>query len=664
MPDIGYLVLILALVSCVYSIVMTPFAVHWNNWNLVQSSQYAAFANFFLLAIAIATMEYNLITSNFEVGYVWRHSSVDMPLFYKITALWGGLEGSLLFWATLQSLFTMIVAYVYRYSHREVIPYVLMTLHFILAFFLTLLVGWSNPFATQFPQELGRGLNPLLQNIAMTMHPPTLYLGYIGFSVPFAFAIGGLLQGKVDNAWVMTTRRWTLFAWYFLSMGLMIGGEWAYEELGWGGYWGWDPVENSALMPWLTGTAFLHSIMVQEKRNMLKIWNVVLIIATFALSILGTFLTRSGVVNSVHSFSESDIGPAFVGFLLFVLMVGLILIFWRIRKLESNYQIESVFCRENVFLAQNILFIGIAFTVLLGTIFPILAEAVRGTKLSIQAPFFTAVTAPMGYILFFLIGIGTLIAWRRASWKSLKRNFTTPAIIGCLGTAATAVWIPLRFEPLLIIWIACFLTTTIIREFIVVVRSKAKQLKSDWLTAFLTVINNNSRRYGGLIIHLGVVTMFLGFAGRFFDFEKDIALQVNRTEVVGDYQLRFKGIEEFPVRNALHRAAVIEVYQEGKLVDVMKPAKSFYPTQPDPLSEVAIRRSFFHDLYLVFSNESDEGQVAVIRVHINPMVMWAWMTLPLFTLGFLISMAYYPKSLVFDRQLSYIQHQTAMRKGG
>ena len=415
--DFGTITLMAAFAVCVYGTVVPHLGVRSNNWNLIRSAQNASILSFLLIAIASVVLLQALVLSDFSLRYVWEHSSTDMPLFYKVSSFWGGLEGSLLFWILVQSFFSMIVAFRYQYSNREIIPYVIATLNAILAFLLLLLIGWSNPLDLQgvIPLE-GRGLNPLLQTPAMAIHPPSLYLGFIGFSVPFAFAMGGLIRGKMDNEWVLTTRRWTLTAWYFLSAGLILGGQWAYEELGWGGFWAWDPVENAALMPWLTGTAFLHSVMIQEKRNMLKIWNVVLIILTFGLTIVGTFLTRSGIINSVHAFTQSEIGPAFLIFLAFILVIGFAFLFKRIQMLESEHKIESVLCRENAFLAQNVLLVGISFTVLLGTTFPLLAEAVRGTKLSIQAPFFNTIIAPMGYLLLLLMGIGTLIAWRKSSW--------------------------------------------------------------------------------------------------------------------------------------------------------------------------------------------------------------------------------------------------------
>ncbi|MGA0375566.1 MAG: heme lyase CcmF/NrfE family subunit, partial [bacterium] len=594
MSDLGTIALMIALAACLYGTVVPHLGVRTNNWNLIRSAQNASIISFFLIAIASGVLIHALVVSDFSIFYVWRNSSVDMPMFFKVTAFWGGLEGSLLFWILVQSFFAMVVAFRYQYSNREIIPYVIATLNGILCFLLVLLLGWSNPLDLQatIPAE-GRGLNPLLQHIAMVIHPPSLYLGFIGFSVPFAFAIAGMIRGKLDNEWVLTTRRWTLVSWYFLSMGLILGGQWAYEELGWGGFWAWDPVENAAFMPWLTGTAFLHSVMIQEKRNMLKIWNVVLIIITYGLTIIGTFLTRSGVVNSVHSFTQSEIGPAFLVFLAVVLVVGFALLFRRIQMLESEHKMEAVLCRENAFLAQNVIFVGMAFTVLLGTTFPLLAEAIRGTKLSIQAPFFNTIMAPMGYVLFFLMGIGTVIAWRKSSKESLRRNFQNPMITATVGTIILAVFIPFHLEAFTIFWIAIFVTVTILIEVGKAAHVKGKQLQAGPLVGMIHVFQRNQRRYGGLVIHLGVVLMFLGFAGTFFSEERDLTLEREEMVPLNAYYLKFTGVEQFQVRNATHRAAIIEVYDQDKqLLEVMKPAKSFYPTQPQPLTEIALRREF------------------------------------------------------------------------
>ena len=662
MSDLGTIALMIALAACLYGTVVPHLGVRTNNWNLIRSAQNASIISFFLIAVASGVLIHALVVSDFSIFYVWRNSSVDMPMFFKVTAFWGGLEGSLLFWILVQSFFAMVVAFRYQYSNREIIPYVIATLNGILCFLLVLLLGWSNPLDLQatIPAE-GRGLNPLLQHIAMVVHPPALYLGFIGFSVPFAFAIAGMIRGKLDNEWVLTTRRWTLVSWYFLSMGLILGGQWAYEELGWGGFWAWDPVENAAFMPWLTGTAFLHSVMIQEKRNMLKIWNVVLIIITYGLTIIGTFLTRSGVVNSVHSFTQSEIGPAFLVFLAVVLVVGFALLFRRIQMLESEHKMEAVLCRENAFLAQNVIFVGMAFTVLLGTTFPLLAEAIRGTKLSIQAPFFNTIMAPMGYVLFFLMGIGTVIAWRKSSKKSIRRNFQNPMITATVGTVILAVFIPFHLEAFTIFWIAIFVTVTILIEVGKAAHVKGKQLQTGPLVGLIHVFQRNQRRYGGLVIHLGVVLMFLGFAGTFFSEERDLTLEREEMMPLNAYYLKFTGVEEFQVRNATHRAAIIEVYDQDKqLLEVMKPAKSFYPTQPQPLTEIALRREFLKDLYLIFSSESGaDSELVTIKTYVNPLVGWAWMALPVFTLGIGICLTYRPRSLTSRQEVLRQQYLAA-----
>ena len=652
LADFGTIALMAAFALCVYGTVVPHLGVRTNNWNLVRSAQNATILTFFLVALASAILIHALIISDFSIIYVWEHSSTDMPLMYKFSSFWGGMNGSLLFWILVQSFFAMIVAYRYQYSNREIIPYVIATFNAIIAFLLLLLIGWSNPLELQtvIPEE-GRGLNPLLQNPAMAIHPPSLYLGFIGFSVPFAFAMGGLIRGKMDNEWVLTTRRWTLMAWYFLSSGLILGGQWAYEELGWGGFWAWDPVENAALMPWLTGTAFLHSVMIQEKRNMLKIWNVVLIILTYGLTILGTFLTRSGVINSVHSFTQSEIGPMFLIYLALIMIIGFALLFKRIQMLESEYKIESVLCRENVFLAQNVLLVGIAFTVLLGTTFPLLSEAVRGARLSIQAPFFNTITAPMGYALLLLMGVGMVISWRKSSWEGLLGNFQNPVILATAGTMFLS-WLlyekNLQWGVYVTFWAAIFVTSIFLFELAKTSYIKSLQTETNFLMGVFYAFSSNRRRYGGFLIHFGAVLMFLGFAGTFFSLERDVTLDPGSSRQIGDYRLEFQNVGEFQLGNARHRAAIIEVFDnEGNLLEVMKPAKSFYPTQPQPLTEVAILRSFMEDLYLIFSSENgDEKESVTIRVYINPLIGWAWMALPVFTLGVGISLTYRPKSLL------------------
>ncbi len=643
--NIGYVLLAAALAVSVYGLVVPVLGVRWNSWNLVRSAQFSTIVNFVLVAGAAAMLLRAFLADDFSVHFVWETSSTDLPLLYKIAAFWGGMEGSLLFWELVLAGFSACVAYLYQRSNREIIPYVLATLSLIHVFLLGLLVTYSNPLALQAPVPLeGRGLNPLLQHPAMALHPPMLYLGYVGFSVPFAFAMGSLLRGKLDNAWVVTTRRWVIFAWYALTVGQMLGGQWAYEELGWGGYWGWDPVENAAFMPWLTGTAFLHSIMLQEKRNMMKVWNVVLIIVTFGLSILGTFIVRSGVLNSVHAFAQSDIGPAFLTFLALLMVVAFALMFRRMALLESRHTTDTLLSKETTFLLNNLLFVGIAFTVFLGTIFPLAVEAMRGTKLSIQAPFFNTITAPLGIALLLLIGVCTLIAWRHSSWSFLLRNFRAPVAVGIVAAAVGFAGGARAWQALLIFGSAGFTVTVLVLDFARAVLLRARQQQQSAVEALVATVARNQQRYGGLIIHLGVAFLMVGLAGNFFKTEHTLTLAPGHPASLGHYQLLYKGLINEKQGNATVHAAQIEVYSGGQVVEVLKPGRAYYPTQPEPLNQVAIHRTLAEDLYLVLAGENPDGTVT-LRANINPLVMVAWLAFPLFTLGAGIAVFYRPRRL-------------------
>jgi len=657
LPDLGYVLLTAALAVSLYGVVVPHLGVARNNWNLVRSAQFATIVNFLLVLGASAVLMRSFIGNDFSVRFVWENSSTDLPLFYKISAFWGGMDGSLLFWDLVLAGFSAIVAYGYQRSNREIMPYVIATLSMVHVFLLLLLTTYSNPLATQAPVPLeGRGLNPLLQHPAMAMHPPLLYLGYIGFSIPFAFAIASLIRGKLDNSWVISTRRWTLGAWYALAVGQMLGGQWAYEELGWGGYWGWDPVENAALMPWLTGTAFLHSVLLQEKRNMMKVWNMVLVIVTFGLSIMGTFIVRSGVLNSVHAFAQSEVGPAFLVFLAFAMTVAFALMFKRIRLLESRHTADSLLSRESAFLLNNLLLIGICFTVFLGTVFPLLAEAIRGTKLSIQAPFFNAIVGPLGIGLLFLTGIGTLIAWRHSSWNYLVRNFRVPVALGVLTVGVLLALGVRHIGALIAFGGAVFTGWILVSDFVRSVRARATQLQVGYGEAVVGTVRRNQQRWGGALIHLGVVFLIVGLAGNWFTREYNLTLTPGRPVNAGEFQLLFKGLRSEKKANATLRLAEIEVYRGGTLVDTLKPARSFYPTQPEPLTEVAIHRTVREDLYLVLASENEGGSVTV-RLLVNPLVMVAWFAFPLFTLGTAIAIFYRPRRLdepVTEGALGYV----------
>jgi cytochrome c-type biogenesis protein CcmF len=654
--DIGYVFLVAAMAVSLYGVFVPHLGVVRNNWNLVRSAQFATILNLAFVAAASAVLWRAFVVSDFSVRFVWETSSRDLPLAYKLAAFWGGMDGSLLFWELVLAGFSAAVAYGYQRSNREIIPYVIAVLNVVHVFLLFLLLTWSNPLAIQSPVPLdGRGLNPLLQHPAMAAHPPLLYLGYVGFSIPFAFAMASLIRGKLDNDWVTTTRRWTLFSWYALTVGQMLGGQWAYEELGWGGYWGWDPVENAALMPWLTGTAFLHSVILQEKLNMMKVWNMTLIILTFGLSVLGTFIVRSGVLNSVHAFAQSEIGPAFLIFLGLMLTGAFLLLFRRMALLESRHTAETLASKETTFLLNNLLFVGIAFTVFLGTVFPLVAEALRGTKLSIQAPFFNTITAPLGIALLALLGVCTLIAWRHSSLPHLARNFRVPAAAGAVAAAGSALLGVRSGAALTVFGIAGFTATVLLLDFARAVRVRARQEEISLPAALVSTVTRNPQRYGGLVIHLGMVALFIGLAGNYFKQEHSFTLSRNQPVSVGGYQLVYKGMKVEQVANATLHGAEIEVYRNNRLVDTIKPARSFYPTQPDPLNEVAIHRTLAEDLYVVLASEN-AGDTVTVKVNINPLVMVAWLAFPLFTLGAGIAIWYRPRRLTetaLDSRWSY-----------
>jgi cytochrome c-type biogenesis protein CcmF len=643
--NFGYMCLASALAVSLYGVVIPHLGVRRNNWNLVRSAQFAAILNFLLVLAASSVLVRAFLTNDFSVRFVWETSSRDLPVLYKIAAFWGGMDGSLLFWELVLSIFSAIVAYGYQRTNREIIPYVLATLSVIHVFLLLLLVSYSNPLAPLSPVPAdGRGLNPLLQHYAMAMHPPLLYLGYVGFSIPFAFAMASLIRGKLDNAWVVTTRRWTLFAWYALAIGQMLGGQWAYEELGWGGYWGWDPVENAAMMPWLTGTAFLHSVILQEKRNMMKVWNVTLIIVTFSLSVLGTFIVRSGVLNSVHAFAQSEIGPAFLAFLAVMLTLAFGLMFWRINLLESRHTSDTLVSKESTFLLNNLLFVGIAFTVFLGTVFPLLAEALRGTKLSIQAPFFNTITAPLGVALLVLLGVCTMIAWRHSSAAYLARNFIAPLAAAGAGVGLLAAFGLREAGALAVFGCAIFTGAVLLLDLWRSIRARSRQESTGYLPALISTVSRNQQRWGGWVIHFGMVLLMVGLAGNYFKEEHTITMTPGRAVTVGGYQLLFKGMRTEQVGNARLQGAEIEVYAGNRLVDVLKPARSYYSTQPDPLTEVAIHRTVKEDLYLVLAGENPGGTIT-LRVNINPLVMVAWFAFPFFTIGTAICMWYRPRRI-------------------
>jgi len=569
-----------------------------------------------------------------------------------MASLWGGQKGSLMFWGWLLSIFASLAVYLNRHKNQEMMPYVVATLMAGTTFFLLLNVFVSQPFeklwqladgqviramtqpanAVIFTAADGRGLNPLLQHPAMVIHPPLLYLGFVGFSVPFAFAIAALVTKKLDSQWLSTIRRWTIVPWFFLGVGMLLGGKWAYMELGWGGYWAWDPVENAALMPWLVGTAFIHSTMIQEKKNMLRVWNMVLILLTYTLCIFGTFLTRSGVVSSVHSFARSDIAPWFVGYLVLIVVGSAGLLIRRVPDLKTNQHFDSVVSRESAFLVNNLIFLGAMFAVLWGTIFPIVTEAIRGVKVTVAEPFFNKVTIPIGLFLLFLTGVGPLVAWRKTSTRLLKKIFFKPMLTALLALGLMLVFGIRHFYALVSFTLAVFVTATIVAEFHRGARARMRKNAENYLGALYSLLQKNKRRYGGYIVHFGIVVLFVGFTGKAFDAEKEAHLQIGESMQIRGYRLEYLDFKVLEDANKQVWQAKMDVYKDGEKVKTIYPNKHFYLVQEQPTTEVVLRSTLLEDLYVVLA-QPNEDRSAIFKVYINPLVNFVWLAGLIVTLG-------------------------------
>ena len=588
-----------------------------------------------------------LLASNFDIRYVAHYTSLETPTIYKVTALWAGQSGSLLFWLFILSVYTLIVLFKYRNSYTTLMPWVIIVLVIVQAFFLFLVNFVENPFSptvADFVVANGNGLNPLLQNLTMAIHPPTLYLGYVGFTIPFAFAIAALITKDTGSVWIRSIRRWTLIAWLFQSAGVILGGWWAYQELGWGGYWAWDPVENASFMPWLTGTAFLHSIIIQEKKGMLKTWNMILILLTFTLCIFGTFLTRSGVMSSVHSFAVSDLGPVFLGFIALILVVCTVLILVRLPILKSEKRIESFTSRESGFLFNNVIFLVICFAVFWGTIFPVLSEAVRGEKITVGAPFFNQVNVPIGLLLLLFTGIGPLLAWRRTSNQAFVRNFTLPILTGLIVFIACFI-LGIRNTTLVSFPLVGFVLAAILTEFQRGIRSRTSRFNESIFVALKTLISKNRSRYGGYIVHLGIVFMFIGFSGNAFDSELEFALKKGEVKEFDGYNFELVSIQTVERPNHMAWIAALNVWNiQHQLVTRLFPEKRVYfhrdpnPDKRQPHSELDIHTTLNKDIYSIFSGIDTEQQIAYLKIMINPLVWWVWFGGYVLVFGTLISL--------------------------
>jgi cytochrome c-type biogenesis protein CcmF len=635
--DLGYGMTLIALGLAVYGGIAAGVGARTDRLALIESAQHAALGVFVLVTACFALLTYAFLTFDFSVRYVATNTNLGTPFYYRITGVWGALEGSIILWSWMLALYTIILIVRHRVGARELYPWALATMLGILAFFLLVMTVAAPPFQRQLPVPAdGRGLNPLLEDTGMITHPIALYLGFTGFTVPFAFAMAALITGRIGDTWLVLTRRWTIVAWYFLSLGLLIGGWWSYHVLGWGGYWAWDPVENAAFMPWLTGTAFLHSVMIQERRRMLRLWNISLVILTFSLTLFGTFLTRSGVIASVHAFTQGSIGVLFLSFLALVVLTALGLVAWRWEVLRSEGELDSVVSRESAVLLNNVLLVAAAFTVFFGTVFPLLSEAVRGVKVSVGAPFFNQVNVPLFLSLVFMMGVGPLIAWRRASLENLKRNFLWPIALGIVAAAAAFALGVRSLLAALTFATTVFVAVTIGLDFTRATRARLR-LGESLLPAMGGLLLRHNRRYGGFVVHLGILIIALGVMGSHaWSVQTETTLHRGETAELAGYRFRFDGLTAVEESNHFKVVGAFTV-SNGRVLGVLRPAKKFYPQEQAPIAYVDYRLGLREDLYLVLGDFARDGSQATIKLQVNRLVSWIWIGGFVLTLGALLA---------------------------
>jgi cytochrome c-type biogenesis protein CcmF len=637
MASLGYYLLLAAFVACAYATAASVAGARRRSQRLIESGIGAFYLVAAIMAAASSIIVYAFVVGDYSIKYVQRYSDSVQPLFYKITSYWGGLDGSIMFWVFLLSVFGSTAVYVNRERQRELIPYVVAVIAVVEMFFLFLMVIHNNPFETYLTENPadGAGLNPLLQNFYMVIHPPTMYTGFVGLTIPFAFGMAALITGFLDDSWLRAVRRWTMISWLFLTVGLGLGMIWAYEELGWGGYWGWDPVENAGLLPWFTATAFLHSVRVQEQRGMLRVWNVTLVILTFFLTIFGTFMTRSGVVQSVHAFGEDpELARMFTFFMVFILTFSFGFVIYRLPLLRARNELDSWVSREAAFLANNWILLFSAFFVLFATMFPTLSEAVTGERLTVGPPFFNKWMLPIGLMLLLLTGVGPLLAWRKSTVSNLREQFLIPVAVA-LAVSGTLVALGVRVWTSGICFALCgFVMGTIGQEFWRGTRVRQRATGTDAFTALVGLVGRNKRRYGGYIVHVGIVLIFLGFAGEGFKQDEQVLLRPGQQAQVGDVTVRLDAIRVTDDGQKQMITGHTTVFRDGEQIAQMFPAKWFFRKHEDePTTEVAIRRSVSEDIYLVLAAFNLEEQSASMEIVVNPLVNWVWFGFGILAIG-------------------------------
>ncbi len=640
MADLGRAALLLALGLALYAAIAGSFAAHRGRRRLHESARNALLGTFAATAVAALVLLNAFRTRDFSFTYVADHSSRKLPFPYSFTAFWGGQEGSLLLWLLVLTGLGSVAVLLNKGLIRQLLPWTVPVLGGVAAFFAIVLTFVASPFTRAVAPADGSGLTPSLQNPYMMIHPPLLYLGYVGMTIPFAFAAGALLSGRTDERWIVATRRWTLLAWTALGIGILLGAKWAYEEVGWGGYYGWDPVENAALMPWLASTAFLHSVMVQEKKNMLRVWNAVLVSLAFCLSLFGTFLTRSGVLSSIHSFAQSSIGPWFLGFICVAAGFSTALIFWRLPLLRARTRLESLASREAAFLYNNLLLVAFALTVLWGVAFPLLSEAVRGERITVGPPYFDFFLRVFGLPLLLLMGIGPLVAWRRTSLRALGASLLWPAVVAVVaGAGLIALGAGSNLGGLVAYTFSVFVLAAIVLEFTRGTRARKALGERTWFGAFSSLVGRNRRRYGGYVVHAAIVLLAVGVAGGGYGATKVQLLKPGDSMTIRGYRLDYLGAVERKGPNDLEERARLAVSHGNERVGTIMVGKNKYPAEGQVSNEVAIHTDWLRaqDLFVIGDQFNKDGSV-VLKVLVNPLVPLVWLAGLVFLFGALIAM--------------------------
>ncbi len=658
--SIGYGVLVIALVTSLVALVASVYGARTRSAAMLETSRRAALVTFPLLTLSIIALLYLLVNGHFEYSYVYQTTDLAMPFYLKIAALWGGQEGSLLFWCWLLAGFTFLVLIRRWKSERDLLPWVITVTSFTLLFFLILVLFFENPFMryfitmggdvvrSLFPPMMsiqanptdGAGLNPLLRHIGMVIHPPALYLGFTAFVIPFAYAIAALIKGRSDDRWLKSTRKWSLAAWLFLSLGLVLGSRWAYDVLGWGGYWGWDPVEISAFMPWLTGTAYLHSVVTQEKRGLFKHWNIALIILTFCLVIFGTFLTRSGLLSSVHAFSQSAIGPAFFAFIIVMFIASLGLLLYRWSDLRSADQVNSFFSRESAFLFNNLLFVAIFLICLTGVLFPIFSELLTDQKVTVGPPFYESATAPLFALLLLLMGIVPLTMWGASTARNLGRHLWKPALLALAAPLAALILAVQKWTALVAIWLIFFAIFATLMDVFRAVKLRASSHQEPAWKAFTALVSHNRRRYGGYLIHIGIALMALGIIGiELFQTTTQGMIAAGESLELSGYTFTYEKLDVFDTADGRNSAlASILISKDGRELERVSPGSDYYYASQQSVTLPGVRSTLADDLYIILVDwQPITSEGATFKIFRNPLINWLWIGSGVLVLGTLVA---------------------------